>query len=119
MQKVIGQTGTTVLSDEKIQYRLDKKRTVRYNYQKLKLGWLCQVIGPFHSKLYGACSFGTKKTSAKSALERNLSVNYGYIGKMMFSDVDEADKIGGRVYSDDDRSASPISTCVAVGSAGM
>lgn len=118
MHKVIGQTGTTVLSDEKIQYKLAQKRTVRYRYKKYKNGYRAEVIGPFHSKVYGACSYGTKKTSAKKALERRLANSYGYIGHLLFSDHDESDNVG-RVYADDDRPASPISTCVAIGSAGI
>lgn len=118
--QVIGQTGSIVLSDEKIQYKLDKKRTVRYRYQKMPdFGWVCEVIGPFHSALYGACSFGTKKSTAKAALIRRLSTSYGYIGTLLFSDVDTSDTVGlGRVYADDDKQAGPISTAQLVGSAG-
>ena len=45
--KVIGQTGSVVLSDEKLQYKASKKRTVKYWVRKLKgAGWLAEVIGP-------------------------------------------------------------------------
>jgi hypothetical protein len=91
---VIGQTGRVVLSDEAIQYKLSKKRTVRYNYQKVQHGFMCYVVGPFFSRCYGACSFGTKKASAKVALQHRLACSYNYLGQMMFSDVDEADTIG-------------------------
>ena len=117
---VIGQTGTTVLSDEKTHYKLEKKRTVRYRYVKNgSCGYRAEVVGPFHSRLYGACSFGVKRTSAKNALRRNLANNYGYIGTMMFSDRDESDTVGlTRIYSDDDRKSGPISSAQLVGSAG-
>ena len=49
MHRVIGQTGTTVLSDDKIQYKLAQKRTVRYWYKKCKNGYWAVVIGQFHS----------------------------------------------------------------------
>lgn len=117
---VIGQTGTTVLSDEKIQFKLDKKRTVRYRYVRNgSCGYRAEVVGPFHSRLYGACSFGMKRTSAKNALARRLANSYGYIGTMLFSDRDESDTVGlTRVYSDDDRKGGPISNAQLVGSAG-
>jgi hypothetical protein len=120
MFKVIGQTGSTVLSDEKIQYKLDKKRTVRYRYEKSEYGYRAVVVGPFHSALYGACSFGVTKASAKKALQRNLANNYRYIGTMLFSDVDTGDTVGlQRVYSDDDRKGGPISNASLVGGAGQ
>lgn len=115
---VIGQTGRTVLSDEKIQYMVDRKRTVRYQYTKVKRGWIAWVCGPFHSRTYGAIGYGTSRSRAKVALRWNLANSYGYIGHMLFSDVDEADNVG-RVYADDDRPSSPISICTAVGSAGV
>ena len=121
MQKVIGQTGRMALSDEAIQYKLSRKRTVRYRYVKCDYGYRTEVVGPFHSVLYGACGFGTKKSLAKAALERNLANNYGYIGKMMFSDVDEADNVG-RVdprLLDENATSRPISNGELIGSAGQ
>ena len=91
MQKVIGQTGRIVLSDEAIQYKLGKKRTVRYRYVKMGKRYRAEVIGPFHSALYGAMGFGGSRTSCKAALQRRLASRFGYIGCMMYSDVDEAD----------------------------
>lgn len=117
---VIGQTGSIVLSDATIQYRLDRKRTVRYQYTKVKHGWTAWVCGPFHSRTYGATSFGTTKKWAKDALYRTLGNNYGYIGNMMFSDTDESDTVGKHnVGILDDRKAIPITTAEAHGSAGI
>lgn len=120
MQKVIGQTGTTVLSDDTAQYKLSRKRTVRYQYAKMKCGWIAWVCAPFHSAHYGACGYGTKKTSAKRALARNLANNYGYIGRFMFSVVDEADNVGqvNLRLLDANATARPITTNELVGSAG-
>ncbi len=119
-QMVIGQTGSTVLSDEKIQYKLSKKRTVRYRYEKCRDGYRAVVVGPFHSALYGACSFGTSKTSAKKALQNRLATCYNYVGTMLFSDQDEWDTVCGfnpRLL-DDNAVARPITTHELVASAG-
>lgn len=91
---VIGQTGRTVLSDDLVKYKQSQKRTVRYQYAKMQHGWNAWVCGPFHSRTYGACSFGTNKARAKAALKRRLADNYNYIGHLMFSDVDDADNVG-------------------------
>lgn len=97
-RNVIGSTGTNApaLSDEAIQYKLSAARTVRYQYHKLSDNktWCCWVCGPFHSRMYGVSSFGTSKFRAKTALRTNLANNYGYIGHLLFSDVDTADTIG-------------------------
>jgi hypothetical protein len=103
--RVIGQTGTTVLSDEKIQYKAAQKRTVRYQYEKLPDcgGFLCTVVGPFHSRTYGACSWGVTKT-----------------GNLLFSDVNEADTVGDNYARiSDDRKPAPITMAEARGSAGV
>lgn len=94
MNRVIGQSGKVVLSDGIVQYRRSKKRTVRYWYVKCGRSWLCQVIGPFHSVLYGASCFGTTRRSAKKALIIRLANRFGYLGHLLFSDVDEADRVG-------------------------
>ncbi len=91
---VMGQTGRTVLSDTVIQFKSARKKTVRYNYVRVPNGWLCQVIGPFHSAIYGTCTFATKKYRAKAALQRRLMNDYRYFGCMLFSDVDDADNVG-------------------------
>lgn len=91
---VIGQTGRTVLSDDMVQFKSSHKRTVRYWYKKVKHGFMAQVIGPFHSTLYGTCSFGTKRKSARKALKRRLASDYRYHGNMMLSAVDDADNVG-------------------------
>lgn len=94
MNRVIGQSGKTVLSDGIVQYKKSKKRTVRYWYVKCGRFWLCQVIGPFHSALYGASGFGTTRKSAKKALVVQLANRFGYLGHLLFSDVDDADNVG-------------------------
>jgi hypothetical protein len=118
---VIGQTGTTVLSNDMIHYKLSQKRTVRYQYQKLQHGWIAWICGPFHSRTYGACGFGATKARAKSALYRNLNNSYGYLGNMIFSDVDESDTIGiiNMRLLDDNAGAGPITRGELCGSAGM
>lgn len=94
MQAVIGQTGKIVLSDEMIHFKVSQKRTARYRYERCGSGWIAVVIGPFHSRLYGANSYGTKKSRAKTALDRSLVNNFGYIGQLLFSDVDDSDVTG-------------------------
>lgn len=118
--RVIGQTGRVVLSDEMIQYRTSKRRTVRYQYTRMKCGWIAWVCGPFHSQMYGVCSYGTKRASAKAALQHRLACDYRHNGKMMFSDVDEADNVGevNPRLSDKNAMARPITFADAVGSAG-
>lgn len=93
-QQVIGQTGSSVLSDNQVNRKLSRARTVRYKYQKMKCGFLCWVCAPFHSDKYGACSFGTSRIRAEAALQRNLVRNYRYFGNLLFSDVDESDNVG-------------------------
>jgi len=121
----MGQTGSVVLSDEMIQYKLGKKRTVRYWYVKTAHGFRAEVIGPFHSALYGACSFGVNKRRAKAALQRRLGNDHGYIGLILMSNKDEADNVGeasahyGTKLFMDDRKAGPINMAQLVGSAGM
>ncbi len=120
--KVMGQTGRTVLSDDMIQFKREKKRTVRYRYQKVPCGFIAEVIGPFHSTFYGTLSFATKKYRAKAALKRRLGNQFGYIGTMLYSDVDEADNIGNvdlRLL-DDEAGERPITKTSSelVGSAG-
>lgn len=93
-QRVIGQTGSIVLSDESIQRKQEKKRTVRYRYVKMgKNSYRAEVISPFHKDIYGACSFGTTRQSAKKALQRHLRNSYRYMGSLLFSDVDAANDI--------------------------
>lgn len=116
--KVIGQTGSTVLSDEKIQYRTDKKRAVRYWIVKVPSGYRAEVVGPFHSKLYGTCSFATSRKRAKQALADNLARNFGHVGTMFLSAIDEADKVG-TYRPSATTSDRPISKSELVGSAGQ
>lgn len=119
--RVIGQTGTTLLSDDSIQYKISRRRTVRYQYTKVGLEWCAWICGPFHSRTYGACGFGTRKCFAKAALQRGLANRFGYIGRVLFSAVDEADNVGNvnpRLLADDEI-ARPITFQVACGSAGM
>ncbi len=91
---VIRQTGSSVLSDTIIQQKLSRERTIKYQYQKVKHGWAAWVCGPFQSRTYGVCGFGTVKPLAKASLQRRLANDYRYIGNMMYSDVDEADEVG-------------------------
>jgi hypothetical protein len=95
---VIGQTGKTVLSDDAIWFPRSRRRTLRYRYVKSKVGdsfrYRAEVIGPFHSRLYGVCSYGTTKTRAKAELQLRLANDYRYLGHLMFSDVDESDIAG-------------------------
>ncbi len=121
-QTVIGQTGSIVLSDDMIRHRVAKRRTVRYRYVWMKvLGlWRAEIIGPFHSTLYGTQGIGAKKVYAKRALVMRLANSFGYIGRLMFSDQDEADTIGRHDSRTlEDRKESPISICDAWGSAGQ
>ena len=109
---VIGQTGKVVLSDDAIHRKLSRKQTVRYQYQKVQYGFMAWVCGPFHSRLYGIIGFGVSRVHSKAALQRRLANDYGYLGNMLFSDVDEADTVGDidPRLSDVGAAASPV-TC--------
>lgn len=97
-RSVVGQTGKCVLSVEGVLYNLSRERTVRYRYVKHPVGertyWYTEVIGPFHSRYYGTCAFGTTRKRAKAALQDVLGREFGYMGVMMFSDVDTSDTVG-------------------------
>lgn len=93
---VMGQTGQVILSDQLTQARPVKRQIIKYQYQRIHGYWLASVCGPFHSRLYGVCGIGGKKLSAQKALRTNLSNDYGYLGNLIFSDVDESDTVGGR-----------------------
>lgn len=120
-KKVMGQTGRIVLSDDMIKHKASYAKTVRYRYVHMGKYWRAEVIGPFHSKLYGACSIGTKKTRAKAALKARLSDEYGYHGCMLISDVDAADNVGtvDQRLLDDRQMAYPITLGELIGSAGQ
>jgi len=93
--RVIGQTGRRSLSTDKLKYKQNKRRTARFQYTKLgRKRWLAWICGPFHSRTYGACGYGSTKERAKAALQFNLANNYRYIGNLMLSDIDDADHIG-------------------------
>ena len=108
MAGVIGQTGRIVLSDDVIKFKASHKKTVRYRYvlmSSVKVAsdkgadrtvcqWKAEVIGPFHSALYGACSFGPTRKRSKVALQRRLCNDYRYNGIMLLSAVDDADNVG-------------------------
>ncbi len=117
---VMGQTGRTVLSADMINYKLSQKRTVRYWLIRCAQGYRAEVVGPFHSVLYAVCSFGTTRQSAKAALERRLANEYGYIGTMLYSDVDTSDTVGyvNPRLLDDNATARPITRNELVGCAG-
>lgn len=93
-RKVIGQTGTTVLSVDKVKYKGAKKRTVRYQTQKVDNYYWAFVVGPFHSPYYGTIGFGVSRKSAILSLQKTLSDNLGYHGHLLLSDIDEADTVG-------------------------
>lgn len=117
----IGQTGRIILSDDMIQYKMSRNRTVRYQYIKVGVEWCAWVCGPFHSRTYGTSGFGIKKRHAKEALQRGLANRFGYIGRVLFSAVDEADNVGNvnpRLL-DDNAMAKPLTFSDARGSAGM
>ncbi len=137
MNNVIGQTGRVVLSDTVLQFKSGRKKTVRYRYQKISsvrvetdngkgrtiCVWKAEVIGPFHSALYGVCSYGSKKKRTKAALQRRLMNDYRYFGNMLLSAVDDADNVGNvdlRLW-DQISSGRPITKTSGelVGSAGM
>lgn len=96
MSHVIGQTGRSVLSDETIQYARDKRRTLKYwLHRSYRSGrWTVDIIGPFHSPMYGVCGSGSDKKTAMSDILRRLANEYGYIGRLMLSDIDESDTVG-------------------------
>jgi len=137
MNNVMGQTGRVVLSDTVLQFKSGKKKTVRYRYvlvSKIKVPsdkggervvrqWKAEVIGPFHSALYGVCSYGSTKKRSKAALHRRLMNDYRYFGVMLLSAVDDADNVGNvdlRLW-DQISSGRPITKTAGelVGSAGM
>ena len=86
-------TNPPAASDEKKDYRSARKRAVRYWYVKSGCGYRAEVVGPFHSRLYGTCGFGTNKIRAKARLKSNLANNYGFLGTMLLTDKDEADNV--------------------------
>lgn len=94
MQKVMGQTGSVVLSDDAVVMAKNARKTARYRYVKMASGWRAEVIGPFHSRLYGACGIATSRERARTRLIRTLANNYDYHGCIMLSDVDESDVVG-------------------------
>jgi len=94
MQKVMGQTGSVVLSDETAAMAKSARQTARYRYVKMATMWRAEIIGPFHSRLYGACGIATSRERARARLIRTLANNHGYHGGIMLSDVDESDVVG-------------------------
>jgi len=128
---VIGQTGSVVLSDDSVWHPVSQKRAVRYRIVGRNARYRAEVIGPFHSRLYGACSYGTTKDRAKVALKNRLMNSYGYHGFMLLSGVDESDTVGLSAVeiwhraNNPQREAlknlipAPITLREAIGSAGM
>ncbi len=83
---VIGQTGRKVLSDMTGLHGRSSKKTVRYEFRGMgPNSWMASVIGPFDSRMYGACGFGMTKDRAARELRRNLADNHGYTGNMILS----------------------------------
>jgi hypothetical protein len=89
--KVVGQTGTCLLSENAIQYRADKKRTLRYRYERIGACYMAVVVGPLKHKCYGACTMAGQKQTALKALYRTLANEYGYHGHLIYSSKDAAD----------------------------
>lgn len=118
-------------SDEQNEYRTGKRRAVRYMFTKVSWGYRAEVVGPFFSKLYAVCGYGTTKGRAKVALERYLASDYGFIGTMLLSTIDEANTIGlsaaekwhraNNVERESLRNADvrPITSLACVGTAGQ
>lgn len=112
------------VSTERCDYRSSTKRAVRYRYVAMfnsTRQYRAEIIGPFHSALYGLCGFGTTKARAKAELKRNLANNHGFIGTMLVSDKDEADTVGllDRDLIDAHTSPCPISFQDLIGAAGQ
>lgn len=103
-REVIGQTGSVVLSDDLVNRTQAQMRTVRYRHVQIRTlskvtglyydGWMCEVIGPFHDKVYGTMCYGTTQERSKAALKAYLSDNLGYHGNLMLSDEDASDTVG-------------------------
>jgi hypothetical protein len=109
------------MSSEKNECGADKRRAVRFWYMKTPWGYRAEIVGPFHSKLYGMCAFGRSKVSAKAQLKSRLARNFGFIGTMLLSDKDEADTVGlpDRNATDSNTSACPITLQELCGAAGQ
>lgn len=106
-------------SKEREDYRASTKRAVRYMMIRMWRGYYrADVVGPFHSALYGVCGFGTTRAKAKIALQRNLANNHGFIGSVLLTTKDEADSVGVR-YPNEMTADRPITLLEAVGSAGQ
>lgn len=88
---VVGQTGRCILSDNAIQYKADKKRTLRYRYERIGACYMAVVVGPLKHRCYGACATAGQRHTALRALVRVLANEYGYYGNLIYSSKDEAD----------------------------
>lgn len=105
-------------SKEREDYRSSTKRAVRYMIVRMgRNNYRADIVGPFHSTLYGVCGFGTTRAMAKVELKRNLANNYGFIGSVLLTTKDEADNVG-VWYSDEMTPERPITLLEACGSAG-
>lgn len=109
------------MSSEKNEFSAATKRAVRFWYVKMGFGYRAEIVGPFHSQLYGACAFGRSKVSCKARLKQQLARNFGFIGSMLMSDRDEADTVGlpDLSHADPNVSASPITLQELCGTAGQ
>ena len=81
---VIGQTGTVVLSDDSIQRRAAKARTVRYimvrkSARRIELS----VCSPEHSRMYGVTIYGSTLARAETKLKSVLANDYRYFGNLI------------------------------------
>ena len=97
---ILGQTGKTVLSVALIHRKRSKRKTVRYQFMRIGNGWAAWVCGPFSHRLYGQSAIGysryasTAKRHAKKLLTDRLAREFGYFGRLMYSDLDESDIVG-------------------------
>ena len=97
---MLAQTGKTVLSVDMIHRKRSKRQTIRYQFMRIGDGWTAWVCGPFRHRLYGQSARGhssyasTAKARAKQLLADRLAREFGYLGNLMYSDLDESDTVG-------------------------
>lgn len=87
-------TNPPSVSNESTTYKSARKRAVQFWYVRVSAGYRAEVVGPFHSVLYGTCSFGRTRASAKARLKSNLARNHGFVGSMVLTNEDDADNVG-------------------------
>lgn len=97
---VVGQTGRCILSDTAIQYKPDKKRTLRYRYERIGTCYMAVIVGPLKHRCYGVCGIvpyiehrdpANRNRLALAKLSMVLANDYGYHDSLTYSSKDEAD----------------------------